>query len=287
MSEAVVESQGVYDEGELSSDLMRAVGKQVKLLRERAGLTQRELGDRLGYSEDLVSSLERGRRTPQREFLEAADELLEAGGLLRATIEDVERAKAKARVRHPAWFRDYARLEASAVEINFFSTIAPPGLFQTEALIRTMLQGRQPLLSEETIEQRAASRLARQETLTNWPPPMVTAVIDESVLRRKLGGRKVRQEQLEHLLKLGHLRNIALQVLPLDCEENPGVDGPFVLLTPKGKQQVAYLEVQGVGQLITDPEEVRILAARYGSIRGQALTPRESLALMQKLLGEP
>ncbi|NIL51002.1 helix-turn-helix domain-containing protein [Streptomyces sp. 2BBP-J2] len=266
---------------------MRAVGKQVKLLRERAGLTQRELGDRLGYSEDLVSSLERGRRTPQREFLEAADELLEAGGLLRATIEDVERAKAKARVRHPAWFRDYARLEASAVEINFFSTIAPPGLFQTEALIRTMLQGRQPLLSEETIEQRAASRLARQETLTNWPPPMVTAVIDESVLRRKLGGRKVRQEQLEHLLKLGHLRNIALQVLPLDCEENPGVDGPFVLLTPKGKQQVAYLEVQGVGQLITDPEEVRILAARYGSIRGQALTPRESLALMQKLLGEP
>ncbi len=287
MSEAAVESQGAHDEGELSGDLMRAVGKQVKLLRERAGLTQRELGDRLGYSEDLVSSLERGRRTPQREFLEAADELLEAGGLLRATIEDVERAKAKARVRHPAWFRDYARLEASAVEINFFSTIAPPGLFQTEALIRTMLQGRQPLLSEETIEQRAASRLARQETLTNWPPPMVTAVIDESVLRRKLGGRKVRQEQLEHLLKLGHLRNIALQVLPLDCEENPGVDGPFVLLTPKGKQQVAYLEVQGVGQLITDPEEVRILAARYGSIRGQALTPRESLALMQKLLGEP
>lgn len=282
-----MESQGAHDEGELSGDLMRAVGKQVKLLRERAGLTQRELGERLGYSEDLVSSLERGRRTPQREFLEAADELLEAGGLLRATIEDVERAKAKARVRHPAWFRDYARLEASAVEINFFSTIAPPGLFQTEALIRTMLQGRQPLLSEETIEQRAASRLARQETLTNWPPPMVTAVIDESVLRRKLGGRKVRQEQLEHLLKLGHLRNIALQVLPLDCEENPGVDGPFVLLTPKGKQQVAYLEVQGVGQLITDPEEVRILAARYGSIRGQALTPRESLALMQKLLGEP
>ncbi|XES00527.1 multiprotein-bridging factor 1 family protein [Streptomyces sp. S1D4-11] len=58
------------------SDLNRALGKQVKVLRERAGLTQKELGDRLGYSEDLVSSLERGRRTPQREFLEAADELL-------------------------------------------------------------------------------------------------------------------------------------------------------------------------------------------------------------------
>ncbi|WP_330336863.1 helix-turn-helix domain-containing protein [Streptomyces sp. NBC_00557] len=272
--------------GELSSDLMRAVGKQVKVLRERAGLTQRELGDRLGYSEDLISSVERGRRTPQRELLEAADEVLDGRGLLKATVGDVEKAKAKARVRHPAWFRDYARLEAGAVEINFFSTVAPPGLLQTEDFIRTLLNGRQPLLSEETIEQRVVSRLARQEILTRWPPPMVTAVIDESVLRRKLGGRKVRQGQLERLVELGRLRNITLQVLPLDCEENSGVDGPFVLLTPKGKQQVGYLEVQGVGQLITDVEEVRILAARYGSIRGQALTPRESLALMKELLGE-
>ncbi|MFF3815552.1 helix-turn-helix domain-containing protein [Streptomyces bluensis] len=285
MSEAV-ESQESYDDGEVSSDLMRAVGKQVKLLRERAGFTQKEMGDRLRYSEDLVSSLERGRRTPQREFLEAADELLGAGGLLIAPIEDIEKAKAKARVRHPAWFKDYARLESSAIEINFFSTLAPPGLLQTEDFIRTVLNGRQPLLSEETIEQRVVSRLARQEILTRWPPPMVTAVIDESVLRRKLGGHKVRQGQLEHLLELGRLRNITLQVLPLDCEENSGVDGPFVLLTPKGRQQLAYLEVQGVGQLITDPEEVRILAARYGSIRGQALTPRESQALMQELLGE-
>ncbi|WP_437437627.1 helix-turn-helix domain-containing protein, partial [Streptomyces prasinopilosus] len=64
-------------------DLNRAVGRQVKLLRERAGMTQKELGDRLGYGEDLVSSLERGRRTPQPEFLDAADDLLDAGGLLK------------------------------------------------------------------------------------------------------------------------------------------------------------------------------------------------------------
>lgn len=286
MSEAVVEAQGAYDEGELSGDLMRAVGKQVKLLRERAGLTQRELGDRLGYSEDLVSSLERGRRTPQREFLEAADELLGAGGLLRATIEDVERAKAKARVRHPAWFRDYARLEASAVEINFFSMITVPGLLQTEAYARVTFAVRQPLWAEEIIEQRVAARMDRQQILTGWPPPIVTAVIDEAVLRREIGGRKVQEEQLRHLLAVAQLRSTTLQVLPLGCDENPSVDGPFVLLTPKGKSQVAYLEVQGASHLITDSEEVRILAARYGAIRGQALTPRESLALMQRLLGE-
>ncbi|WP_406303018.1 helix-turn-helix domain-containing protein [Streptomyces sp. NBC_00885] len=111
-----------------AADLNRAVGKQLKLLRERAGWTQKELGDRLGYSEDLISSLERGRRTPQPELLDAADDLLGAGGLLKATKDDVARAKARARVRHPAWFRDYARLEAEAVEVNFYSTLTVPGL---------------------------------------------------------------------------------------------------------------------------------------------------------------
>ncbi|MER6102535.1 helix-turn-helix transcriptional regulator [Streptomyces sp. NPDC001832] len=80
-----------------AADLFRVIGRQVRLLRERAGLTQRELGEQLGYSEDLIRSLERGRRTPQPEFLDAADNLLVAGGLLRGTKEEVVRAKARAR----------------------------------------------------------------------------------------------------------------------------------------------------------------------------------------------
>ncbi|MFC3346597.1 helix-turn-helix domain-containing protein [Streptomyces echinoruber] len=280
------ESYEPYDDGELSSDLMRAVGKQVKVLRERAGLTQRELGDRLGYSEDLISSVERGRRTPQRELLVAADELLDAGGVLKATIEDVERAKAKARVRHPAWFRDYARLEREAVEINFYNNYDVPGLFQTQQRARALYEMRKPLLDEETIEQRVASRLARQEILTQWPPPMVTAVIDESVLRRPLGGRDVHKEQLEHLLRLGSMRNVELQIMPMDRTEHAGMGGAFILLTPKGKPQVGYTEVQHYARLTSDLEEVRILAARYGSIRAQALTMQESLTLIKDLLGE-
>lgn len=281
-----METQGSYDEGELSGDLMRAVGKQVKLLRERAGLTQRELGDRLGYSEDLVSSLERGRRTPQREFLEGADELLDAGGLLRTTIEDVERAKAKARVRHPAWFRDYARLEREAVEINDYNCHDIPGLFQTERRIRALYEMRKPLLDEETIEQRVVSRLARQEILPRWPLPMITSVIEERVLTRPLGGREVHKEQLEQLLRLAQLRNVELQVMPNDRTQHAGMGGSFILLTPKGKPQLGYTEAQSSSRLITDAEEVRILAAQYGSIRAQALTMQESLALIEKMVAE-
>ncbi|MFB7668794.1 helix-turn-helix domain-containing protein [Kitasatospora sp. NPDC056138] len=274
------------DDPDGATDFFRAVGKQVKLLRERAGLTQKELGDRLGYGEEQISSLERGRRTPQPEFLDAADELLGAGGLLKAAKEDLARAKARARVRHPAWFRDYARLEAEAVELHFYSTLTVPGLLQTEGYARTTFTVRQPLLDEVTIEQRVAARLGRQEVLAQWPAPMVSAVIEESVLHRLIGGRGVQRGQLEHLLRLGKLRSTALQVLPLSCEDHAGMDGPFILLTPRGRPQVAYVEVQHVSRLITDPEEVRILAARYGSIRGQALTPRESLTLIEKMLGE-
>ncbi|MFC9285323.1 helix-turn-helix domain-containing protein [Streptomyces sp. NPDC057052] len=267
-------------------DLNRAVGRQVKLLRERAGLTQKELGDRLGYGEDLISSLERGRRTPQPEFLDAADDLLGAGGLLKATKEDVARAKARARVRHPAWFRDYARLEAEAVEVNDYSSHDIPGLFQTERRARALYGMRKPLLDEETIEQRVSSRLARQEILTKWPPPMVTAVIEESVLRRPIGGWEVHKEQLDQLLALGRLRSVELQIMPMERDEHAGMGGSFILLTPKGKPQVGYVEVQNVTRLTTDIEEVRILAARYGSIRAQALTPRESLALIERMQTE-
>jgi hypothetical protein len=233
-----------------------------------------------------VSSLERGRRTPQPEFLDAADDLLGAGGLLRAATEEVVRAKARARVRHPAWFRDYARLEAEAVELHDYSTLALPGLLQTEEHARAVFASRQPLLAEEIIEQRVAARLERQKILTRWPPPLTTFTIEESVLRRPTGGWDVHCRQLEQLLQFAKLRSVELQAMPTDREEHPSLGGPFILLTPKGRPQVGYLEIQNTSNLITDSEEVRMLAARYGSIRAQALTPRESLMLIEKILGE-
>ncbi|MBD3006116.1 Scr1 family TA system antitoxin-like transcriptional regulator [Streptomyces sp. 5-10] len=274
------------DAGDGAVDLFRALGRQIKVLRERAGLTQKELGERLGYAEATISSAERGLRIPQPELLEAADDLLGAGGVLKAAKEDVERAKVKARVRHPTWFRDYARLEAEAVEIHEYGNHAIPGLLQTEPHARALHAMRMPLLDEETIEQRVAARLARQDVLTRWPAPIVTCIIEESVLRRPIGGGEVRTGQLEQLLRLGQLRSLQLQVMPMDREEHAGMGGPFILLTPKGRQQVGYLEVQNFSRLITDVEEVRMLAARYSSIRAQALTPRESLTLIEKMLGE-
>lgn len=277
--------EDTIDDGpEEAANLFRVVGRQIRLLRERAELTQRELGERLGYSEDLIRSLERGRRTAQPEFLDAADELLGAGGLLRAAKDDVARARTRARVKHPAWFRDYARLEAEAVEVHEYASHVVPGLLQTEDHARALFAMRKPLLDEATIEQRVAARLARQDLLTRWPAPIVTCIVEEVVLHRPVGGRHVHRAQLEQLLALGQLRSLELQVMPTARDEHAGLGGPFILLTPPGRAQLAYVEVQNVSRLITDTDEVRILAARYGSIRAQALTPSDSLAAIKELL---
>ncbi|HET6356387.1 helix-turn-helix transcriptional regulator [Streptomyces sp.] len=269
-----------------TAHLFSALGKQIKVLRESASMSQRELGVAAHCGEDLISAMERGVRTPQPDFLVRADELLSAGGVLKAAVEDVREAQAKARTRHPDWFRDYARAEAEAVALHDYSNQAVPGLLQTEEYARAIFTQRRPLLDEETIEKRVADRLARQQIFERWPAPTFSYVLEEAVLQRPIGGRTVHEHQLRRLLRIGQLRTVELQVMPTDREEHPNMDGAFILLTPKGRQQVAYTEVQGYPRLITDPEEVRVVTERYGIIRSRALTPRESLALIEKTLGE-
>lgn len=269
-----------WPEDDPGTGVVTAFGRQLKLLRVQAGLDRAEFGKRVGYSADTVASIEQGRRIPQARFIEKADEVLGAGGLLTALKEEVGRAQ------YPAFFRDAARLETDAHELFLYAVQAVPGLLQTEEYTRALLAMRRPLLDEDTIEQRVTSRLLRQETFNRWPAPLVSFVIEEAVLRRPFGGAPVLRGVLENILLIGHKRNVEIQVMPNDREDNAGVDGPFTLITPQRGDQVAYLEVQGRSILVTDRNEVRSISARYGIIRSQALTPRESLGFVEKLLGE-
>lgn len=269
-----------------TAHLFRAVGKQIKVLRIRAGLSQKELASRTHCGEDLISAMERGVRTPQPEFLELADPLLGADGVLIAAIDDVREAQKKSRTRHPEWYRGYASLEALAVQLYVYTNQSVPGLLQTEAYAHSMFTQWKPLLSEETVEKRVADRLARQQIFDPWPSPTFSFILDESVLLRPIGGTAVHEEQLRKLLRIGSMRTVQLQVMPLAREEQPSLDSPFTLLTPKKQQQVAYMESHGYPRLITVREEVRVLAVRYGILQSEALTPRDSLALIEKMLGE-
>ncbi len=269
-----------------TAHLFSALGKQIKVLRENASMSQRELGVAAHCGEDLISAMERGVRTPQPDFLVRADELLAAGGVLKAAVEDVRKAQAKARTRHPEWYRDYANLEAEAIELHDYSNQVVHGLLQTEDYARAIFSQRRPLLDEETIAKRVVDRLARQQMFERWPAPTCSFILEEAALQRPIGGRAIHKYQLLQLLRIGRLRTVELQVMPTDREEHPNVDGVFTLLTAKMRQQVAYTEVQGYPRLITDTEEVRLITARYGILRSQALNARETLSLIEKMLGE-
>lgn len=159
MTEGEHAAQRREDGGDAVDPLLKAIGKQIKFLRERAGLTQTELGERIGYSKDLVASVERGRRPPKPPLIDGAERVLNAGGLLKAVEGDVERA------RLPAGFRDFALWEKEAVSIYAYEPLTIPGLLQTEDFARALVGGHCPPLSEATVEDRVTARLGRQSIL--------------------------------------------------------------------------------------------------------------------------
>ncbi|WP_030869763.1 helix-turn-helix domain-containing protein [Streptomyces sp. NRRL S-37] len=270
-----------YGADEESAAVLRTVGKVIKMCREREGMTQAGLATAIRYSEEQVSSVERGRRAPAEEFLEAADRVLEAGGLIAGLKKEVERA------RFPKKVRDLAKLEAEAVEICAYDNSVINGLLQTEEYLRAVFGSRRPAFSEEEVDRLVTARLARQEVIESKQTNLSFSFVhDEAALRRRVGGRMVLRRQLERLLEIGQKRNVEIQVLPLDREDNAGLGGPFHLLRLKEGATVAHNEVQRTSRLISERKEIQILELRYGVIRAQALPPRESLAFVEKVLGE-
>lgn len=143
-----------------------------------------------------------------------------------------------------------------------------------------------PLLAQDVIEERVAARLARQEIFARTPQPTISFVIEEAVLRRPLGGRAVMRGQLEQVLLCGRRRNVEIQVMPTDLEEHAGREGPFTLIETCEGRRIAYVEGYKDSRLHTERRAARELEEQYGVLRAQALTPRASVAFVEKLLGE-
>ncbi|MFF4057628.1 helix-turn-helix domain-containing protein [Streptomyces sp. NPDC001668] len=259
--------------------LVVAFGLTMKTLRVRAGMDREEFGRRIGYSASTVASFEQGRRIPSPRTIDVADEVLGADGMLRVWKEEVEKAQ------YPVFFQGMAALEKECLELLSYSALVFNGLVQTEEYMRALLAMRRPALDQETIEQRVTARLARQDIFDRSPGPLLSFVITEAVLRHRYGGKGVLRGQLEHLLLIGQKRDVEIQVMPTDCEDNAGVNGPFTVVTRKDGKKFVYAETHATSTLETDPEQTALAAARYGIIRSQALTPRESLEFIEGLLG--
>ncbi|MFE0367497.1 helix-turn-helix domain-containing protein [Streptomyces tendae] len=260
--------------------VLTTVGRQLKLRREAVGMRAGDFGVAVGYGEDLVYKVEGGKRIPRREYLEKADQVLDAGGLIAAAWEDVKR------VRYPKQVRELAKLEATAVEVSLYANHNIHGLLQTEQHMRSLFDTWLPAYTEEETESMVAARLARRSVFERSPAPTLSFVQEEATLRRPVGGRMVWRGQLERLLELGELRSVSIQVMPTDCEEHFGTGGLIELLKFPDGTAVGRSEGAFNGRPVSDPKQLRILELRYGMIRAQALTPRESRAVIEQMLGE-
>ncbi|MEU6086700.1 helix-turn-helix transcriptional regulator [Streptomyces sp. NPDC047085] len=264
------------------SDSLRTFGAVVQALREHAGLSRAEFAELVQFSKHTVESVELGRRMPDESFVERAEEVLGNTGALRKAAKFLTRGEAGL----AAWFRRWAKLEKVAVSLCTYECRLVPGMLQSEGYARAVFDNSIPLLSDDQMEAQVAARLERQKVLYERAHVPFTFIMEEHVLRRRLGGTEVMRGLLAHVLKLSALRNVTLQIMPVDTEFHGCLDGPVWLLeTPKG-QRFAYSEGQQNGRLISDVKEVSLLCQRYDTLRSQALNPTESRGLLERLQGE-
>ncbi|MGR6973898.1 helix-turn-helix domain-containing protein [Streptomyces cynarae] len=264
------------------SDSLRTFGAVVQALRENAGFSRAEFAELVRFSKHMVESVELGRRMPDESFVERAEAVLGNTGALRRSARFLTRGEAGL----AAWFRQWARLERVAVGLCTYECRLVPGMLQSEGYARAVFDNSIPLLSDDQMEAQVAARLERQKVLYERPHVPFTFIVEEHVFRRRLGGFEVLRGVLDHVLKLGTLRNVTLQIMPMDTEFHGCLDGPVWLLeTPKG-QRFAYSEGQQNGRLISDVKEVSLLCQRYDTLRSQALNPKDSRGLLERLRGE-
>lgn len=260
--------------------VVAAVGRRIKAWREAAGMRACGLGAAMGYGEDLIYKVEGGRRIPRPEFLDGADTVLGAGGKLAAMKVDI------AEVRYPKKIRDLAKLEARAVEVEAYHNHNINGLLQTEDHMRALFASWPPAYTLDEMDRMVAARLARQSIFDRDPLPSLSFVREEVTLRRPVGGTMAWRRQLERLLEIGQMRNVAIQVMPTCREEHPGTGGLIEVLKFPDGSAVGRSEGAFGGRPVSDPMQLRILELRCGMIRAHALSPRESRAFIEQVLGE-
>ncbi|MFI7488648.1 Scr1 family TA system antitoxin-like transcriptional regulator [Micromonospora echinaurantiaca] len=259
------------------STMLDHFAEELRLARATSGMSQSALAEALSYSGALVAKVETCERRPSLDFARRCDAVFGADG----RFERIQRRISRETV--VPWFRDWAGIEQEATALRWFEPLYVPGLLQTEGYARAILVGA-GLFAADEIEQQVATRLDRQGVLTRERPPLLTAVIDEHVLRRCVGESEVMREQLRHLVKVcSALPRVRIQIVPLSAGAYAGLDGPFVIATSPAGEDVVYLEGQRHGQVIDRAEYVRQMVEVWESIRGEALSQQQSLELIAEV----
>ncbi|MER6715045.1 helix-turn-helix transcriptional regulator [Streptomyces sp. NPDC000877] len=267
----------------------RKLGAELRALRTSAGLTSGEAARLVGWHQSKVSRIETGtsgvKPADVRLLLDAygvADSQLRELLMVLAGSEDSDG-------RHHWWhayrgvlpptYRDFISLESQASAMRTLETTVVPGLLQTPEYARAVTRAAVEGLSEDRLDTLVEVRLARQDVLRADPPLELSAVLDEAVLRREVGGPGVMARQLERLVEAARLPQVRLQVLPFAAGAHIGVTGPFVVFSFSSTSDldVVVLDHLTSSLYLERKEDLRAYTEAFNTLQIHALSPEDSL----------
>ncbi|HWU04971.1 MAG TPA: helix-turn-helix transcriptional regulator [Streptomyces sp.] len=256
-----------------------AFGERLRALRDERGWTQDELGVRMGYTGTHISAVEVGRRPPTGRFAISVDKALGTGDRFQRMVHAIKNTALL------EGFPEYVQQELRAAEIRLFELGIIPGLLQTPEYAAAIATGavRRGAITEQQAEERLTHLAERQAALSRTPPPLVYAVLDESCIRRQVGGPGVMAAQLDRLVTFAELPSTVLQVAPFDLGERRSFDLPVTLLILPDRSHIAYSESAQQGHLERDMRFVQPMLTAYHQLQAEAASQAASVATIEQL----
>lgn len=268
------------------------LGAELERLRREAGVTHNEVAGILECSESKARKIENGYVGVVKTELSA---LLDLYGVADPERRD-ELFELQKLGKQRGWWSKYGTLpwsyatflglESGAISVKTYEAFVVPGLLQTEDYARAVTKGATPNLGHENLERQVRIRMTRQEMTLGEDSPKLWAILDESVLRRRIGGSMVMKDQLKHLIAASEWCTI--QVIPHRYGGHPGTLGPFTILEfdEAIHSPVVYVEGQaGSLYLEKEPDLIRCNLA-YDHMTAAALSPPDSRTLIAEAAEE-
>ncbi|MET7574571.1 helix-turn-helix transcriptional regulator [Streptomyces sp. NPDC005492] len=277
--------------------LKMLVGVQLAGMREDLGLAQDQAARAVGFSPPKLSRIEagKGRRPPVEADVRALLELYKADEHeARVLLELLRRAGEPGWWQRydkrlmPEWFDRLVGLQEAATAIRTFEIQYIPGLLQTTAYTRAVVERGLPTAPAREVQRRLELRTRRRELLERPEAPQLWAIIDESVLLRVLGGPEVMREQLRHLVEMAQRPRVTVQIVPLDVTNASAPAIPLTYLRFGGLDlpDIVYLEHIKSAVFLEDRDETEEYRLALDRLGDEALSPRESLVRLRDTLRE-
>jgi transcriptional regulator with XRE-family HTH domain len=268
----------------------RRLGQELRRLRELKGMTAEEVADRLLVSQSKISRLENGRRSiSQRDVRDLCGVYeVEDNRIVESLMQMAKES------RQQGWwhaFGDipysvYIGLETEAASLRVYEPQVVPGLLQTQAYAEAVCEGANPEASAGDIEKRVQVRMRRQERINDVRHPLrLWAVLDESALRRAVGGRQTMVDQLERLNEISQLPHVTVQVMPFSMGAHPGVNGQYAILEfpDASDSSVVYLEGVTSDLYLEKAPDVQSYSVMYEHLRAEALNPDQTREFIENV----